>query len=196
MDPTSTTTAAAAAASTIMSSTEGMPSPGSMGGCKVNMVWNWNTIDACILTPLWRTNSPAPFACICINVLCLAMMLQVLCAVLNRHDATMLRRAHDRQEKSRSRSRSNDQTTEKNLEEGSYCTNKDSGCCCRRVVYYRLRAWEKLVRSLWYTLVFANATILALLAVSFNGYIILCIFTGTFVGSYFFQMHRMGGHER
>ncbi|KAK7948738.1 uncharacterized protein PG986_009624 [Apiospora aurea] len=36
MDPASTTTAAAAAAFTAMYSMEGMPSPGSMGGCKVN----------------------------------------------------------------------------------------------------------------------------------------------------------------
>ena len=56
----------------------------------------------------------------------------------------------------------------------------------------RPRLLEQLIRSLLHMLQFAVAYIIMLLAMYYNGYIIICIFIGAFLGSFVFNWTTIG----
>ena len=73
-------------------------------------------------------------------------------------------------------------------------TNKSGETTARRQAFdlprvesYRPSPFEQVVRALVHTLQFAVAYLLMLLAMYFNGYIIICIFIGAFLGSLVFS---------
>merc|ERR1712000_102296 len=53
---------------------------GSMGGgdaeCKIEMLWNWNTIGACFLSSSWRITNGGMMAATCIGVLLFSVLLE------------------------------------------------------------------------------------------------------------------------
>lgn len=53
--------------------------------------------------------------------------------------------------------------------------------------------FEQLVRAILHMLQFAVAYFIMLLAMYFNGYIIICIFIGAFLGAFFFSWEPLGG---
>ncbi|KAK8038718.1 hypothetical protein PG993_007129 [Apiospora rasikravindrae] len=134
------TTAAAAAATSTATPTD---------VCKVNLLWNWDTIDTCFLAPSWYNNSTIKFAFSCIFVFIFAVTLQVFYHSLKTFDAALLLKEHNRRE-----SRDGNQT-EKGPEEGG-------SCCCRRLLRYSPSVWEQTFRAFVYTMTFANAYILML----------------------------------
>lgn len=52
---------------------------------------------------------------------------------------------------------------------------------------------EQAIRALLHMLQFAVAYFVMLLAMYFNGYIIICIFIGAFLGSFIFSWEHLGG---
>ncbi|KAF3359018.1 hypothetical protein VdG1_02580 [Verticillium dahliae VDG1] len=89
-----------------------------MGGCKISMLWNWQTIDSCFISESWHVTSTGMFAGSCIGV---------------------------------------------------------------------------AVRALLHLLQFAVAYFVMLLAMYYNGYIIICIFIGAYLGSFIFHWEKIGG---
>ncbi|KAL9105594.1 MAG: hypothetical protein Q9227_009252 [Pyrenula ochraceoflavens] len=57
------------------------------GGCKISMLWNWYTVDACFLSRSWRIHTPAAFAGSCIGVILLVMSLELLRRLSREYDA-------------------------------------------------------------------------------------------------------------
>ncbi|KAK4193218.1 Ctr copper transporter family-domain-containing protein [Podospora australis] len=124
--------------------------------CQTEMFWNWDTIDACFLTPGWQIRSSQMFAATCFGVILLTFALEFF----------------------RKRARQYDRYLIKKLE------RRDNEFSQDRI---RLAMWEQAIRAALFLLQVVTAYLLILLAVSFNGYIILCIFLGSFLAFYTFQ---------
>ncbi|KAJ5184960.1 Ctr copper transporter [Penicillium cf. griseofulvum] len=214
--PMATSTSSAA-----MSSATGMKMGGmSMGGsCKISMLWNWYTVDACFLARSWHITSRGMFAGSCIGVICLVLSLEFLRRLGREYDSFIVRRARLRrlymssttQSISNVPLRSEDTTTAGNCcnapdstfntddditPAGPHNGGKQSTASANAVrdgvkegmlAPYRPSLVEHTVRSLMHMAQFAVAYIIMLLAMYFNGYIIICIFIGAFLGAFIFS---------
>ena len=60
---------------------------------------------------------------------------------------------------------------------------------------FRPTVAQQAVRALLHTLHFALAYWIMLMAMYYNGFIIICIIIGAFVGSFVFQWERIGGDQ-
>ncbi|KAJ5879178.1 hypothetical protein N7455_002643 [Penicillium solitum] len=232
---TATSTASAATASSTAMDMSGMDMGGS---CKISMLWNWYTVDACFLAESWHVKSRGMFAGSCIGVICLVLSLELLRRLGREYDSFIVRRARLRRlymsESPTAQSISNvplrsDENTTK--PPGNCCGNADPdaeddiitpvsgtpqngaskkqasvstaaaapGNSMRDVGIQRIERQEAVlapyrpsivehtVRSLLHMTQFAVAYIIMLLAMYFNGYIIICIFIGAFLGAFIFS---------
>ncbi|WVR04481.1 hypothetical protein IAU60_001484 [Kwoniella sp. DSM 27419] len=126
---------------------------GSSGTCKVSMLWNWTTIDACFLTSGWHIQNRGMFAASCIGVALLAVSLELLRRVARDYDRWITR-----------------SLTSVNMK------------------HYRPRRAtpiQQLIRSILHVAQFGVAYLLMLLAMYFNGYIIISILIGAGIGKFF-----------
>ncbi|CAP94742.1 Pc18g05180 [Penicillium rubens Wisconsin 54-1255] len=158
---TATSTTSAAMASSTGMDMGGMDHGGMHMGnsCKISMLWNWNTVDACFLAKSWHIKSRGMFAGSCIGVICLVLSLELLRRLGRVYDSFIVRRARLRR---------------LYIQEGMLAP-------------YRPSLVEHSVRSLLHMVQFAVAYIIMLLAMYFNGYIIICIFIGAFLGAFIFS---------
>ncbi|KAL7620781.1 Copper Transporter integral membrane protein that functions in high affinity copper transport [Parahypoxylon ruwenzoriense] len=94
---TATATSAAAATTSAMSMDMGMDM--GMGGdnsCKISMLWNWNTVDACFISSSWHIKTHGMFAGSCIGVILLAIVLEVLRRAVKEYDRYLIRKHTNR----------------------------------------------------------------------------------------------------
>ncbi|KAL4911789.1 Ctr copper transporter family-domain-containing protein [Aspergillus aurantiobrunneus] len=173
----------------------GMNMGGSDSGaqCVISMLWNWNTIDSCFLARSWHIRSRGMFAGSCIGVICLVIVLEFLRRVGREYDAFIVHRAQLRaqylspeQEHAASSSSSNFNETSA---QGATAPLKAPS----QPIRVRPNLIEQAVRALLHMLQFAVAYFVMLLAMYFNGYIIICIFIGAFLGSFIFSWEYIGG---
>ncbi|CRL17146.1 Ctr copper transporter [Penicillium camemberti] len=236
---TATSTASAATASSTAMDMSGMDMGGS---CKISMLWNWYTVDACFLAESWHVKSRGMFAGSCIGVICLVLSLELLRRLGREYDSFIVRRARLRRlymsDSPTAQSISNvPLRSEENATKPSdnCCGNADpdatfssaeddiitpvsgtsqngaskkqasvsaaatQGNVTRDVGIQRIERQEAVlapyrpslvehtVRSLLHMTQFAVAYIIMLLAMYFNGYIIICIFIGAFLGAFIFS---------
>jgi solute carrier family 31 (copper transporter), member 1 len=162
-DMGTTTTAAGAAATTAAAAAAG--GHGGMGGdgCKISMLWNWNTIDSCFLSSTWKITSTGMFAGSCIGVILLVMSLELLRRSVKEYDRFLLRK---------------------------HAESSDAAKCA--IEGYRPSIWEQGIRALLHMVQFAVAYFIMLLAMYYNGYIIICIFIGAYIGAFVFQWETLG----
>jgi len=57
---------------------------------KMQMLWNWYTIDACFLSSTWHIKSSGMFAGSCIGVICLVMSLEFLRRLNKEYDRYLI----------------------------------------------------------------------------------------------------------
>jgi copper transporter 1 len=148
------------------------------------MLWNWYTIDACFLARSWRITSKGAFAGSCIGVILLVVVLEALRRSAVEYDGYLIRKNAQRQDSvPRSDSAS----------DGS--TNKVPSTVVKPVAFTPARPniVEQAIRALLHMLQFAVAYFIMLLAMYYNGYIIICIFIGAFLGFFIFGWRTLGG---
>lgn len=172
-----TTAPAAGAAATGMSSMGGM---GSGNGCKISMLWNWNTIDSCFLASSWKITSNAVFAGSCIGVVLLVISLEMLRRGVKEYDRFLINK-HITSQVGRP-------TPKALADDGS-----PPPACAAAANGYRPTILEQAIRALLHMLQFAVAYFVMLLAMYYNGYIIICIFIGAYLGSFIFHWEPLGG---
>ncbi|EFX01970.1 ctr copper transporter family protein [Grosmannia clavigera kw1407] len=176
MDMSATTTAAAAAAtSSAASMSMGSNSCQiSVGSLPFHMLWNWHTIDACFVSESWHITSRGMFAGSCIGVICLVMSLEMLRRAVKEFDRFIVRRHHAAL---------------------TAASPKHGRPACDPVLAsgFRPTIFEQAVRALLHMLQFAVAYFVMLLAMYYNGYVIICIFIGSYLGSFIFQWEVLGG---
>ncbi|KAI0169908.1 Ctr copper transporter family-domain-containing protein [Hypoxylon sp. FL1284] len=184
MDMTTPTATAGAAATTAAMSMGGMD----MGGdCKISMLWNWNVIDACFISSSWHIKSRGMFAGSCIAVIVLGILLECVRRAAKEYDGYLVRK--------------NATECAAPVQAGSARENADDStktpaqATTNAVSYagYRPKIYEQALRALLHTAQFVVAYFLMLLAMYYNGYFIICIFIGAFIGSFIFQWEKLGG---
>ncbi|POS74195.1 ctr copper transporter [Diaporthe helianthi] len=192
MAATGTATSAAAAATSAMSM--------SMGGgnsCKIYMLWNWNTVDSCFISSSWHVTSRGMFAGSCIGAVLLVMLLEFLRRAVKEYDALLVRKHSVANNSSSVGAAAAAAHQGAGSESGE---SKDHGVGVRHVANvpsgsarrFRPTLLEQVVRALLHMCQFAVAYFVMLLAMYYNGYIIICIFLGAFLGSFVFHYEYMG----
>lgn len=145
------------------------------------MLWNWTTIDSCFLAKSWQITSNGMFAGSCIGVVFLVMALEALRRASREFDAYIIRQASQP-----SSPAAGDQNSDDGQKE-----NAGTGRGAARPALPTIP--QQAVRALLHMCQFAVAYIVMLLAMYYNGYIIICIFIGAYIGSFIFSWHPLGG---
>ncbi|KAI1445893.1 Ctr-domain-containing protein [Annulohypoxylon stygium] len=168
---------------------EGMGSMGSMtdGSCKVSMLWNWDTIDACFLSESWQIKSRGAFAGLCIGIVFLVILLELLRRTSKMYDRYLLHQ-HLKRTSALAAAVVNGSSE---TAHGSLIA-KESAMTLASSVPFRPNVFQQAIRALLHTLHFALAYWIMLLAMYYNGYIIICIIIGAFVGFFALQWESMG----
>ncbi|KAJ5683490.1 hypothetical protein N7462_006655 [Penicillium macrosclerotiorum] len=164
----SSTTATATSAS----STSTLSMEMSMGNsCKISMLWNWNTVDSCFIAESWQITSNGMFAGSCIGVICLVISLEFLRRLGKEYDRSLLRTHTLRLRQSRSEVSTSVEALSSNFVSQKFTPT---------ILQQSIRAFLHMVQ-------FAVAYFVMLLAMYYNGYIIICIFIGAYIGSFIFS---------
>ncbi|RDW74008.1 hypothetical protein BP5796_07450 [Coleophoma crateriformis] len=173
MGMSSTATSAAAAATTSSMSMD-MSST-----CQVSMLWNWYTIDACFISSTWRITTRGMFAGSCIGVILLVMSLEFLRRLTKEYDRYIIRQYQRTVYASPS-------ATPSGCPPGKEASIS-SPAKLPGANTFRPNMLQQAVRATLHMLQFAVAYFIMLLAMYFNGYIIICIIIGAWLGAFAFS---------
>lgn len=213
------TAAADAAATTAAQAMGGMGgmSHGGMGGadpnaCKISMLWNWNTINACFIARSWHIKTKGMFAGSCIGIVCLCIAIELVRRFQREYDRYLLRRWLDKSGQLALANADGVVNPESTYSDGTPKSSAASVPVVNGQVTYPVGAWtvmmndpifpvlrsspnaafytpsifSQLVRATLYLFQYAGAYFVMLLAMYYNGYIIICIFIGGLLGNFLF----------
>ncbi|KAH8202739.1 hypothetical protein TruAng_003115 [Truncatella angustata] len=174
-----TTTASVSTKSSILPTATSSDNKGSMSGM---------TMDGytCFLSPGWKIRTAGGFAGLCIGIILMTIFLQALGWFAKFYDRRLVR-IHEIQvvalatKVAHSNAGTNAALIAKNAHNLSPTAT------------FRPNLLEQAFRTLIRTVQFALAYWIMLMAMYYNGFIIICIIIGTFIGTYIFQWERMGG---
>ncbi|KAK9447022.1 Ctr copper transporter [Limtongia smithiae] len=139
------------------------------------MLWNWYTIDSCFIARSWHVKTRGMFAGSCIGVVCMVVMLEFLRRAGKEYDRYIVR-----------------QHIAKYQQQSADSASSSSEKCCtpapgsKKVAPFKPSILQQLVRAGFHLLQFALAYFIMLLAMYYNGYIIICIFIGSYLGAFIF----------
>ncbi|KAL2803159.1 Ctr copper transporter family-domain-containing protein [Aspergillus granulosus] len=169
--------------------------------CVISMLWNWNTIDSCFLSSQWHIRSRGMFAGSCIGVILLVIALEFLRRVAREYDAFLVHRAQKKagqflaapaHNPSAAASSSSSDHGKATVSTAAFAGAGATGEQASESVRVRPNIVEQFIRAFLHMLQFAVAYFVMLLAMYFNGYIIICIFIGAFLGSFIFSWEVLG----
>ncbi|KAE9381452.1 Ctr-domain-containing protein [Stipitochalara longipes BDJ] len=169
MNPVTATTSAGASATSMAIKTT---SP-----CKISMLWNWDTMDSCFISESWHITSNGIFAASCLGVILLVMSLEFLRRIAKVYDKYLSQHqlAHPGHNSSETKgllpSTSSDETP---------LTNSTR-------LPFRPSMKQQAVRATFHMLQFAVAYFVMLLAMYYNGFVLLSICIGAWFGSFVFS---------
>ncbi|KAI1764221.1 Ctr-domain-containing protein [Hypoxylon sp. FL1150] len=157
--------------------------------CKISMLWNWYTVDSCFLASSWHNTTTGMFAGSCIGAVLLTMLLELLRRTVKEYDRYLTRKhtsairlvpvVHHAGGDDKTSSASVTSTHQGQVRSGRS----------------RPSVLEQAVRALLHMVQFAVAYFIMLLAMYYNGYIIICIFLGAYMGSFIFHWEHLDlGH--
>lgn len=133
------------------------------------MLWNWYTIDACFLSTSWHITSNGMFAVSCIGIAALVVALEFFRRIGKEYDALIVR-----QFKRNLNARAASFRTQNNFNESSEPP----------FTTFRATPLQQLIRSILHAVVFGLAYVVMLLAMYYNGYIIISIILGAGIGKF------------
>ncbi|PYH91653.1 Ctr copper transporter [Aspergillus ellipticus CBS 707.79] len=133
------------------------------------MLWNWNTVDSCFIARSWRITSHGLFAGSCVGVIFLVVLLEFLRRMAKEYDR-FLRQRHLRRYQ----------------RQGDHEESSGDG---PKIAphHFTPSVLEQAVRAFLHLLQFALAYFVMLLAMYYNGYFIICILIGAYMGSFIFS---------
>ncbi|KZL66979.1 copper transport protein ctr4 [Colletotrichum tofieldiae] len=144
----------------------------STADCKMSMLWNWYTIDACFLSESWQIKNAGMFAASCIGVSLLTVFLEVFRRLGKEYDALIQRQFQARAAELQAR------------------IPKETNCCeppavvAPQSLVFRASPLQQLIRSIIHAATFGLAYVIMLLAMYFNGYLIISIIIGAGLGKF------------
>lgn len=134
------------------------------------MLWNWTTIDACFLASSWQIKSQGMMAASCIGVALLVVVLECLRRLGREYDNLIIGQMQRR----------GDYLNANSAEVDNNCTP-----CHSNGFRFKASPLQQLVRAIIHAVTFGVGYIIMLLAMYFNGYIIISIVIGAALGKYF-----------
>ena len=158
------------------------------------MTWNWYTVGACFISKSWNVTSSGMFAGSCIGVILLVLTLEFLRRAGKEYDRYIIA-----QYKESLPSPSSSISSARDGAKGAVAVAAGAPAVARPA-RFRPSAVQQGVRALLHMLQFAVAYFVMLLAMYYNGYIIICIFIGAFLGYFAFGWESfavgLGGSDR
>ncbi|CAI9637695.1 ctr copper transporter [Alternaria burnsii] len=173
-----------------------------MGGCKISMLWNWNVIDTCFIAESWHVRSKAMFAGSCIGVVLLVILLEFLRRAAKEYDRYIVSQYFKKLApltigSSASSSSSNDGTTKTPAATTTSAARAPTPITTSK---FRPSVMQQAIRAALHMCAFAVAYFVMLLAMYYNGYFIICIFIGAYLGYFIFGWESFnlssGGDDR
>ncbi|KZM23494.1 Copper Transporter integral membrane protein that functions in high affinity copper transport [Ascochyta rabiei] len=146
------------------------------GGCKISMLWNWYTVDSCFVSRSWHITSNGMFAGSCIGVILLVILLEALRRAGKEYDRYIVNQylaSHATVAAAASSASSDDDSRKNPATTAAIAPTAQS---------FRPSVIQQAIRALLHMLQFAVAYFVMLLAMYYNGYIIICIFIGAYLG--------------
>lgn len=160
-----------------------------MGGnsCDMTMIGNWKTVGTCFLSPSWYNSDIAKFAGSCIGVAFWVILTECIRRWSREYDRYIIRTAaaNVRRVVAEERSRDIEGRGLGNMLARSYVG--DGG-----LLRLRPTLIQQALRALLYAIQFTSAYLIKLIAMTFNGYILLSIILGAMVGYFFSTWDTLG----
>jgi solute carrier family 31 (copper transporter), member 1 len=128
------------------------------------MWWNWETVDACFVSPSIRIKSAGEFAGLCIGIIMMGIFLELLRRTARFYDRHIIR-AHELRAVTRA------------TDSHSFPTSAS----------FRPSVWQQSVRTTLYILQLGFAYWIMLIADYRNGYVFFCVFIGASIGAFIFR---------
>ncbi|KAG7010075.1 hypothetical protein G7Y79_00001g003470 [Physcia stellaris] len=152
------------------------------------MLWNWNTIDACFISSSWHITSKSMFAGSCIGVILLVCTLELLRRLGREYDRYIILTASS-SNLVLSRDIASKTGTTSRVEGASSSSDDDSSRFPALPLGRRSRPTlpQQMVRAVLHMLQFGVAYFIMLLAMYYNGYFIICILLGALIGAFAFS---------
>ena len=154
------------------------------------MLWNWYTVNACFISSTWQVTSKGAFAGSCIGVILLVIALEFLRRAGKEYDRYILAQ-HVRSLAPTTLTASSTHDSDNNGKGASSSPAATARDAAPMDAKFRPNMLQQAVRALLHMLQFAVAYFVMLLAMYFNGYIIICIFIGAFIGAFVFSWHNI-----
>lgn len=129
------------------------------------MLWNWYTIDACFLSSQWQIRSEGAFAASCIGVILLVVLLEASRRLGKEFDTYINREFQARVAA---------------LTAAASASTSEGP----QTITLRASPLHQFVRAVLHAVTFGLAYIVMLLAMYYNGYIIISIFIGAGLGKF------------
>jgi copper transporter 1 len=168
------------------------------------MLWNWNVLDTCFITESWHVRSRGMFAGSCIGVILLVIFLEFLRRAAKEYDRFIVMQ--------HSKTLASDATVPSSASSSDgivASTSRKPGTVgvvssfmggAADKAKFRPTVVQQAVRALLHTCAFAVAYFVMLLAMYYNGYFIICIFIGAYIGYFVFGWESFsvsrGGEDR
>ncbi|KAL6860039.1 Copper Transporter integral membrane protein that functions in high affinity copper transport [Amphichorda felina] len=146
-------------------------------GCKISMLLNYDTIDACFITADWKITSSGMFAAMCLFAFLLATMIEMMGRLARDYDRRIAKKYVDRLAAAERRG-------------GENATVTTAGAPAQILVEippFCPHIGQLAMRAILHATQFTVAYFVMLLAMYYNVYILVSIFLGVLLGSFAFQ---------
>jgi copper transporter 1 len=153
------------------------------------MLWNWNVLDACFISESWQIKSKGMFAGSCIGVILLVMALEFLRRLSKEYDRFLIKQHTAKFQDSPAPIVVAAKSANAASKAGPESVNSQEAACPTGTAMppFRPNVLQQATRALLHMVQFAVAYFVMLLAMYYNGYFIICIFIGAYIGSFIFQ---------
>ncbi|PWN31534.1 ctr copper transporter [Meira miltonrushii] len=147
--------------------------------CKISMLWNWYTIDACFLAEGWHIRNRGMFAATCIGVALMTVCLEALRRAGREYDVLIAK-----QWQAHARTITKRMSLDNNAVESPAQSLTNFKSQYPSSIAFRATPLQQLIRAVLHAATFGLAYILMLLVMYFNGYIIISIILGAGLGKF------------
>lgn len=160
------------------------------------MLWNWNTINTCLLSKSWHITSNGGFTGSCIGIFFVAVGLELVRRIQREFDRYIVRKYRVLMRASPAFESPNSAGSVPPWSAMASSNNSPLTPTALMSLFvhpgiatptgYVPSTVEQSIRAALYLAQFAGAYLIMLMAMSFNGYVIVCILAGAFVGHFWF----------
>ncbi|KAG7095829.1 hypothetical protein E1B28_006524 [Marasmius oreades] len=141
--------------------------------CKISMLWNWYTVDACFISRNWHIRSVGAYAGMLVVLFCLVILVEGVRRLGRDYDRRIVTHQHAIA-----------------LSSEPFVNKTSSTTIAIKPTYT-----QQAVRSLFHTVQFGAGYMFMLLAMYYNGGVILILFAGTYAGHFLIGRDTLGHAE-